>query len=202
MNYIEAQTIGEAWKQAYITVAEKGHSVKDGSVNLQELLDVFIVVKDVDDEDPILNEFADKELIKWMVEDNFGGNEPVLNWGYSYGMRFRDFRGVDQIKKIIEKLKRNPESKSATIGLMDPTTDYEGHMPCIVALDFKLRNSELHITGYFRSQDIGKKVYADFLALRKIQTEIAYSVGASLGDVKILISSAHIYEQDFGKFSI
>ena len=83
---------------------------------------------------------------------------------------------------------------------MNPSIDYRGHMPCIVALDFKIRNDKLLITGFFRSQDIGKKIYADILALGKIQSEVASALSTTTGEIKIFISSAHIYEQDFGKF--
>lgn len=200
MYYICEDSIGAAWQSVYKLVSSKGEQVKDGDINLLESLDVFVEVTKIDKKDEILDKYADSEMITWMVKENFGGQKPVLNWGYSYGMRFRDFHGVDQIKKIKDKLSSNPESKSATISLMDVTTDYEGHMPCIIGLDFKLRHNKLHITGYFRSQDIGKKIYADFLALSDIQDEIVKHLAVGKGSIKILISSAHIYEQDFGKF--
>ena len=100
-----------------------------------------------------------------------------------------------------EKLVNNPEAKSATIALMNPEEDYEGHMPCIISLDFKIRNEQLDITGFFRSQDIGKKIYADILALNAILTEVSEKIKVKSGDVKIFISSAHIYEQDYNKFN-
>lgn len=200
MHVIDEQKVGAAWKMAYQLVMNEGSAVKDDGVNLLEVLDLFIVVHNVSRDDEILQKDADQKLIDWMVDDNFGGNLPVLNWGYSYGMRFRDFHGVNQVDKIVSRIQNNPECKSATISLMDPTTDFAGHMPCIIGLDFKLRNNKLHVTGYFRSQDIGKKVYADFLAISKIQHEVANKLKSAAGDVKILISSAHIYEQDFGKF--
>jgi thymidylate synthase len=84
---------------------------------------------------------------------------------------------------------------------MNPEEDYEGHMPCIISLDFKIRNEQLDITGFFRSQDIGKKIYADILALNAILTEVSEKIKVKSGDVKIFISSAHIYEQDYNKFN-
>jgi len=134
-----------------------------------------------------------------MVNKNFGGSEPVLNWGYCYGTRLRDFGGVNQIERIVDKLKKNPEAKSATVSLMDSSIDFDGHMPCIVALDFKIREDKLHLTGFFRSQDIGKKFYADILALGAIQNEVSQKLNIVNGNVKIFIASAHIYETDFTK---
>lgn len=140
-------------------------------------------------------------MIDWMVNKNFGGSEPILDWGYCYGTRFSNFKGVNQIEKIVTKLRKNPESKSATISLIDPSTDFDGHMPCIVALDFKIRDSKLYVTGFFRSQDVGKKLYADIIALGTIQKKISELLSIKKGSVKIFISSAHIYEADFEKIN-
>lgn len=141
-------------------------------------------------------------MVKWMVEDNFGGTKPVLDWGYCYGLRMDSFRNeVNQIEKIVRKLKTNPESKSATISLMDPQLDFDNHMPCIMSLDFKIRKDALSVVGFFRSQDIGKKFYADILSLGSIQKQVAQELSIQRGQIKIFISSAHIYEQDFDKVS-
>jgi|SRR3989344_6571739 len=200
MRIIEQKTPGVAWKSAFLMIMKHGNNIKDGGKTLKEVIDLFITVTEPNTTDIILQKYSDKRMISWMVDKNFGGQKPVLNWGYSYGMRFRNFNGVDQINKIVSKLSKNPESKSATICLIDPTTDFLGHMPCIVALDFKVREDKLQITGFFRSQDVGKKMYADILALAKIQNEVARLLNLPSGVVKIFISSAHIYEEDFGFF--
>jgi thymidylate synthase len=190
-------TAGSAWLSAANYVVKNGHDVKDGGENLKEVLDLFITVDNANEHDKIIEKFADPEMIDWMVNKNFGGKEPVLNWGYCYGMRFDNFNGVNQIQEIEEKLAKNPEAKSATISLTKPEVDFQGHMPCIVALDFKLREGKLLLTGFFRSQDIGKKFYADILALGSIQQKVAIKLGVECGQVKIFICSAHIYEKDF-----
>jgi len=201
MVVIESESPGIAWRKAYDTVMSVGSEVHDDGILLKEVIDMFIIVKNGGVSDKYIETYADPKMITWMVDENFGGNKPVLDWGYCYGMRLTDFRGVNQVQKIIDKLKSNPESKSATINFMDPSIDFDGHMPCIVALDFKIRNDRLDITGFFRSQDIGKKFYADILALAKIQTTLATALKCPRGSVKIFISSAHVYEQDFKRFT-
>ena len=70
------------------------------------------------------------------------------------------------------------------------------HVPCICSIDFKIRNNKLNTTAFFRSQDIGKKVYADMISLTKIASLIADSVKADVGFLVLHIASAHIYESD------
>lgn len=113
---------------------------------------------------------------------------------------YSDFGGINQIQNVIQKLKKNPESKSATITLMNPDGD-KHHMPCIVALDFKIRNKQLMLTAFFRSQDVGKKIYADIICLGEIEKQIADSVGVAMGPLNILIVSLHVYEADFEKIA-
>jgi thymidylate synthase len=199
MQSLIAPTPGQIWLKACNLVLNKGGEVHDGELLLKEVVDLFIEVENANDIDPIVKKYGDPEMIDWMVNNNFYGTEPVLNWGYCYGMRLRDFNGINQIDKIVEKLQKNPESKSATITTMKPEVDFEGHMPCIMSLDFKIRQDKLLLTAFFRSQDIGKKFYADILSLGKIQNEVASKIGIASGNVKIFISSAHIYETEFEK---
>lgn len=199
MISIKEKTAGKIWLKACLAVMRKGKKIKDGDVNLKEVIDLYIEVADAITHDKILKKYADYKMINWMVKENFGGNKPVLNWGYCYGLRLRNYDGVNQIEKIVEKLKKNPEAKSATIATMKPSEDFSGHMPCIVCIDFKIRNKKLYLTSFFRSQDVGKKVYADILALGEIQKLVSQKLKIKCGSVKIFISSAHIYETEFKK---
>jgi thymidylate synthase len=197
MEMIKEKSAGILWQKACLLVMNKGHEVKDNEQNLKEIIDLYIEVENASEHDDLIKKYSDPEMIKWMMNDNFGGDKPVLNWGYCYGMRLYDYDGVNQIGKIIEKLKKNPESKSSTIVTMKPSADFDGHMPCIVVIDFKIRNNKLLLTSFFRSQDIGKKIYADIFSLGKIQNDISQALNVDCGPVKIFISSAHVYESDF-----
>jgi thymidylate synthase len=197
MIQITSKSAGIAWKDSLVNVLKNGKSVKDGDKKLKELLNVFLTVERPLDSDEVLTTFADPAMITWM-RGNFLSNEPVLNWGYSYGQRFSNFDGINQIDKCIAKLKKNPEAKSATITLMDPKGDGH-HMPCIVALDFKIRDGKLMTTAFFRSQDVGKKMYADIICLGEIAKKLADEVGVVPGNLHILIVSLHFYEEDANK---
>ncbi len=197
MLNIKAKNVGEAWLLASREVYENGLPIKDGEINLKESLNVFLTVEDPSAFDDFLIKHSDPSMVEWM-RNNFFKLDPVLNWGYSYGQRFFEYDGINQVSNIVEKLKNNPESKSATIPLMSPRGDIH-HSPCIVAIDFKIRNGKLVSTAFFRSQDAGKKLYADIICLGEIAKRIADEVGVAVGPLNILIVSLHVYEVDWEK---
>lgn len=199
MYKIVAESPGVAWKKAVRKVAKSGRKIMDGDKRLRELVNVFLTVKNPCGTDEILKSFADPKMISWM-RGNFLSLEPVLNWGYSYGQRFTDFDGINQIELVIEKLTNNPESKSATITLADPAGDVH-HTPCIVSIDFKIRSDQLLTTAFFRSQDVGKKIYADIICIGEIAKRIAETIGTKMGELNILIVSLHFYEEDMDKIN-
>lgn len=194
MYTIEAETPGILWQNAARKVYDEGSEVMDGQEHLKELLNVMLICSKPMGNDAILDKLADKKMIEFML-GNFMKTEPVLDWGYSYGVRLFNYNGVNQIEKIINKLKNNKESKSATIDLMDPLKDGK-HVPCICTLDFKIRDNKVQCSAFFRSQDAGKKIYADIISLGALTNMVAKGTNLEAGILHIFIASLHIYEKD------
>ncbi|MDD3434572.1 MAG: thymidylate synthase [Candidatus Pacebacteria bacterium] len=197
MQIIKANNLGEAWKKSLFKIYKYGKIMDDDKGKIKELLDFLIIIRQIKKNDPIIKRYANKKTIKWMKQ-NFEQTEPMNNWGYSYGQRLYNFGGVNQIKSIIQKLKKNPVAKSATISLMLPPNDTK-HVPCLVALDFKVRNKKLITTAFFRSQDIGKKFYADAIAIKLLTNKIAKALSIQLTEFVFFIKSAHFYLDDIGQ---
>ncbi len=196
MKILQAKTAGKLWIKAMEEVYNNGTPIKDSEQNLRELLSVLVSVDEPTVIDEEIKIHGDVNMISWM-NDNFLSLKEVDNWGYSYGQRMYDFDGhYNQFEKIAEKLIKNPESKSATISFMYPGHD-DKHMPCIVALDFKIRNGRLNGSAFFRSQDAGKKFYADIMCMGEILRRLAERINLLVGELNIFIASLHIYENDF-----
>lgn len=195
--HVSAESIGEAWNELLTATYDSDRTVRDDGMELRELVNVLVTVKaplpPVED-DPFVRRNADEEMIEWM-HDNFHSMAPIDGWGYSYGSRFYEFDGIDQVEYVKEKLASKPESKSATISAMYPPED-ANHVPCICTLDFKVRDG-LILTAFFRSQDIGKKFAPDLLALNEMYEEIAAHLGVAQNELVVHIASAHIYESDY-----
>lgn len=196
---VAGSSIGNVWHQLLKHVYEDGGTTTDDGVELTEALDVHVElqypVTDLE-EDEFLQQYMNDEDVRWMLA-NFHSQEPIEGWGYSYGSRFRDFEGHDQLKYVRDKLSSKPTSKSATVTSMYPPGDQQ-HVPCISTLDFKLRDG-LMMTAFFRSQDIGKKSYADLIALKRLQDELAHDLDVENNKMRLHIVSAHIYETDYGR---
>lgn len=192
---ITAASLGLIWKELLSAITRNGSEVMDGDAKLTELCHVMVThPDDFELHDPIFDQLYDQNMIEFM-KSNFFETEPIKNWGYSYGQRFLDYHGINQLEEVVQKLKVNPDSKSATVCLADPTGD-RMHVPCIYCVDFKLRNRLLDMTAYFRSQDAGKKYCADAYCLKEIQSEVAEKIGCKTGKLFLLCSSMHIYETD------
>ncbi len=194
MHIIEAETPGILWRDAAKMVYNEGSEVMDGEEHLRELINVMLICSNPTGRDAVLDNFADKEMIEFML-GNFLKMEPVLDWGYSYGSRLFNYNGINQLEKVINKLKGNKEAKSATIDLMDPLNDGK-HVPCICTMDFKIRNGRLQCSAFFRSQDVGKKIYADIISIGELMKRVAQGTNLKIGALHIFIASLHIYEKD------
>lgn len=196
MHY-RGRSIGEGWETLLDEVYHDGEATVDDGIELLEMLNVFVELEYplLDPEnDEFLQRHMDEDRVEWML-DNFHSQDPIDGWGYSYGSRFQDFEGHDQLEYVKEKLTEKPTSKSATISSMYPPGDSD-HVPCICTLDFKLRDGLL-MTAFFRSQDVGKKFYADMIALKEIQEDVAKYLSVENNKMVIQVVSAHIYETDF-----
>ena len=191
---VTAGSPGEAWRAGMTLVMEQGHVVRDDDVELREVLNVLYQVERPAERDPFVERFGDPAMIDFM-QRNFRATEAIPGFGYSYGRRMRDFDGVDQLARVIQVLRDKPDSKSATITTAWPGHD-ESHHPCINVLDFKRRADRLQLASFFRSQDAGKKLYADVIALGDVLHDVAQQVGCPPGRLLIFCVSSHIYDSD------
>ena len=118
---------------------------------------------------------------------------------YTYGNRLRaHFDGIDQIKEAIERLNNFKESRRAISVTWDPTVDTQNdEVPCMMLVDFKIRDGKLHTTGLWRSHDIYGAWFPNAVGLSNLAKYVAGEVGSEIGTLTIHSISAHIYEVNF-----
>jgi thymidylate synthase len=116
----------------------------------------------------------------------------------AYGPRLFDTRGQDQVRNVIELLKKKPESRRAVVQLFDATDLAEPHrdIPCTCTLQFMIRDRRLHMLTHMRSNDVFKGLPHDIFAFTMIQEIVARSLGIELGGYKHAVGSLHLYEAD------
>lgn len=136
----------------------------------------------------------------WMVRNfTVQGEVPELHHEHSYASRLYSYMGQkNQVEWLVDRLKNNPHTRSATISMFEPLTD-EGYIPCVSLLDFQEANGNLHMIAYCRALDFGSKAYINLVMLHLLQKEIAEKVGMKCGTLTLIVKSAHFYLRDAEK---
>jgi thymidylate synthase len=202
MYQVYSKTPGEAWVRVCRLVMERGEKVRDEDLTLKELLSLFLSVENPSIEDEILIKYGNHEEREWMrrlwLETKplpATGRFPALE--ESYGRRIFDIHGENHLGWIVNKLKNNPDTKSATISTLFPGEKTKTNISCVTTLDFKIRGKKLITTVFVRSQDAYKKLQWDILFLGQIAETVAEQAGVAQGPLNSFVVSEHIYEIDF-----
>lgn len=196
---LEARTLGEGWLLAARTILDSGdHASYDGQTTRELGLLTLVVERPVAD-DPIIAELGDPSWLDWM-RDNFASRKtvPELGGAQSYGSRLFDYArtGRDQIAWVVERLRADAASRSATITTFEPLTDTT-YVPCVSMLDFWLPAGTLELVVYAHSLDFGKKAYGNLVELALLQEHVADALEAPLGRLVVHVKSAHVYEPEW-----
>ena len=195
---ISTRTIGEAW----LDVAEK--IVKDGQVGtydglaIRELILTTHRVSNPRNQDKLIDQLADPMRLQWMRANftqpaqvrELGGADSYATRLYNY-----DHQGIDQIAWVIERLRDDASSRSATITTFQPLTDTT-YIPCVSLLDFYVQNDRLNLVVYAHSIDFGTKGFENLVELAYVQEQVAESLAIEIGHLTLIVKSAHIYEAD------
>ena len=151
-----------------------------------------------DPDDAIIARYAEPERLAWM-HANFTDHAQVAELGGadSYATRLFDYEhsGHDQVRWVIDRLRSNPSSRSATITTFQPHTDTT-YIPCVSILDFWLPDNAVELVVYAHSIDFGAKGYGNLVELASLQRHVADALGVPVGRLLMIIKSAHVYETE------
>lgn len=192
---VVAETLGSAWIAVAKRILEEGAASTYDGLPIVELSHVTLDIASPDPTDAIIAEHGDPERLAWM-HANFTDYARVSELGgaESYATRLYDYghSGRDQIAWVIERLRSDPASRSATVTTFQPLTD-TSYIPCVSLLDFWLPDGALALVAYAHSIDFGTKGYGNLVELAQIQRRVAAALGAPVGRLTMIVKSAHIY---------
>ena len=196
MELVEAQTLGRGWLDVSRRILDRGDDATYDGLLTKELALLTLVVGEPDPDDELIAELADQDWLDWMRR-NFTdpANVPELGDARSYARRLRDYDGRDQIAWVIERLRSDPECRSAAITTFQPHDDAT-YIPCVSLLDFWRARGTLELVVYAHSLDFGKKAYGNLVELARLQHEVAAAVAAPVGSLVVHAKSAHVYEPE------
>lgn len=195
---VEAETIGAAWLGVAQRILDAGAEAAYDAAPMLELERVTLSVTRPASVDPIVSELGDPERLAWM-HTNFTDHALVAELGHarSYASRLYDYAasGRDQVQWVIDRLRADPTSRSATITTFEPLLDAT-YIPCVSLLDFWIRGGQLQALVYAHSIDFGAKGYGNLVELAYLMERVAEGLELEVGRLDFIVKSAHIYDPD------
>jgi thymidylate synthase len=222
---IQRPRLQDMWNVVVKEIMEGGRTYTDQrGTNVKELLNVMWTVQhpqesEIPDGNP-MGPYSVNEYRNQLLDPDKGG------FVYSYGNRLNEYvvfkpveeppsninsiedakevklEGayvfVNQVKKIIMDLKAFPETRRATmITWQLPDDLLNEEVPCLIMVDYKIREEKLFTSAVWRSHDFFGAAVPNFFALLELSKYIAKKVGLTVGPITIQSVSCHIYEHDW-----
>ena len=195
---IRTESIGEAWLGIARRILSDGAPSRYDDLPILEVPRVTITVDAPRTDDNTVRELGDPARLAWM-HANFTDHSLVRELGdaRSYASRLFDYGGVgrDQVEWVIDRLRADPTSRSATITTFEPLLDTT-YIPCVSLLDFWIRDGALEQVVYAHSIDFGAKGYGNLVELAWLQEHVASALGVPVGRLDFIVKSAHVYETE------
>jgi len=134
----------------------------------------------------------------WKQKSKFSGDV-----GRIYGVQWRDFNGVDQLKNLIEGLKKDPDSRRHILTAWNPAELQNMSLPpCHAFSQFYVSNNKLSCQLYQRSCDMFLGVPFNIASYSILIHIIAKECGYELGEFIHSLGDFHIYEEHFEQVKI
>lgn len=136
------------------------------------------------------NELKDKGVNIWNEwADECGELGPV------YGKQWTDWRGIDQIDRLINGLMDNPSSRRHIVSAWNVGDLGEMALPpCHMMFQCYVRGEYIDMQMYQRSADMFLGVPYNITSYSLLLTAIATHLDKFAGKLKIVLGDAHIYE--------
>jgi thymidylate synthase len=181
-------------------ILDAGIESRYDGLAVREIALVTLVVEEPDPADEIIARQAEPERLAWM-HANFTDHARVsaLGGADSYATRLFDYEhsGRDQVAWVVDRLRRDPASRSAAITTFQPHTD-SSYIPCVSLLDFWRPDGAVELVAYAHSIDFGAKGYGNLVELASLQRHVAGQLGLPAGRLLMIAKSAHVYETERG----
>lgn len=118
-----------------------------------------------------------------------------------YGPRLFDWDDINQFESVRGLLDKNPDSRRAIIQLFaaQDISEPRKDVPCTCTLQFMIRNGQLNLVTYMRSNDIFLGLPHDVFCFTMLQEIMARDLGVKIGTYKHMVGSLHLYCTDISE---
>lgn len=194
---IRRRTIYDAWTEIIWAVMTLGRtSSTDYGLHQKELLALMSVIEDPTaslGKVPHWSPFTSEDVERYI--ETFFNPERTNEVSYNYGYRLQTYWGENQIESLVAELRRSSFSRRAVASLWNPVEDSKsGDPPCLTTIQATVRDGQLNLIGFIRSNDMFRAYPINAAALGTLQARLAQRLGGvTVGALSVLSYSAHIY---------
>lgn len=128
--------------------------------------------------------------------EQFREDDDLFHGGY--GRRIGE-----QMRPIVERLKSDRATRQAVVTIWDPALDTEDgkrDYPCTCLFNWRVRNGQLLMSTFMRSQDVHWGWPYDVVMFTMLQLTMAAYLGVEAGPYVHHAASFHIYTKDLDAF--
>ena len=212
---VRGDFIGEVWLRALKHILKFGFEMERiGGHKVLALHNLVAVIEKENAESPKIfpyfnfNQAAAADYIQHFFD------KELANHSYTYGARLQNYRGINQIRVMQEKLKRFAADEGALAVLWDaqkdnfpPKDDHakllgkreSWNVPCLNLIQAQCFGEKLSLTAYFRAHDIYNAWPRNLFALRELQQRLAKSVSYELGSLTAISEFAWVARSDLAQ---
>lgn len=191
--YLEA--VERVLRNGYHVVDERGDSTKE-VLNLHTTITNHLPTNVLSD-NPKGSVWNKERLVTYCKQVCMDNNDGFV---YTYGERLNY---ENQLESIVDRLNNCPESRRAVATTWQPIKDTKNEdVPCLMMVDFKIRDNLLYTTAVWRSHDIYGAYYPNLVGLYTLAKRIYFHLEGrnrdiDIGTIQVYSISAHINEHDF-----
>ena len=186
MRVIKVHKCGEAWIELIKEILEV-HEL----FGKNEIQNVGIVIENPTEDSSYFLSLYSSEFDKKIFDDVFSR----VSKG-EYYKRLRNFNGIDQLDRVIKRLRRRKYSTRLSCSIYHPSDFTHRYVPCILMLEFRRRKNLLDLTAFIRSEDVCRKGLPDYLGLASILREVSRKSNLKEGKIYAHIVTAYIRKKD------
>ncbi|MGL4951893.1 MAG: thymidylate synthase, partial [Mycoplasma sp.] len=148
------------------------------------------------------NNETQQEFIQKIREDEeFAKKHGDL--GPVYGKQWRNFNGVDQLSKVIDQIKNNPDSRRLIVSAWNPTeVDNMLLPPCHSLFQFYVEDGKLSCQLYQRSADLFLGVPFNIASYSLLTHMVAAVCNLEVGEFIHTTGDCHIYSNHIEQVNI
>lgn len=127
-----------------------------------------------------------------------GLSDDGITCNSAYGYLMQKKHGFNQIDKVIELLRKDPNSRRAKININTPNPNVidTKDEPCTMSIHYLVRKNRLTCTVVMRSNDIWFGFPYDVAFFTELQKYIADQLGLEYGWYTHFVVSLHMYDRD------